>query len=210
MQFTDTAIMTIEGKAEADVFIKLSKEYNLTENQRWVFVDYSIATIPINTVFDTLLEGDSKSLVPGIFVIKVLECLDQFGNTLSEIPEGWKTICKLEFYPEVPSKIENLPSMTGWQFNPNRITLANHKDIKLNYSGSDTSFKDVSSFAYLLLTSYLLKSESNVTTVTEFYSYLERTFLIDHNKADNILTVFVQTGKIKPINDDRIELLSAV
>ena len=210
MQFTDTAIFTIEGKAEAEVFKKLSKEYNLTENQRWVFVDYSIATIPINTVFDTLLEGDSKSLIPGIFVIKVLECLDQFGNSLLEIPEGWKTICKLEFYPEVPYKIDSLPSMSGWQFNRNRITLANHKNIKLNYSGSETNFKEILGFAYLLLNYYHFKNEPSVITVTEFYSYLESSFLIDHTKADNILTYFVQIGKIKPINKDRIELLPAV
>jgi hypothetical protein len=54
--------------------------------------------------------------------VKVLECLNQFGTNFSEIPAGWKTICKLDFYPEVPNKIDLLPSMSGWGFN--RISFA--------------------------------------------------------------------------------------
>ena len=124
MQLTDSSILTIQGIAEGTVFKKLSKNYNLAENQRWVFADYAVTTIPLNTQFDVLLEGDAKSLVPGIYVIKVLECLNQFGTNFSEIPAGWKTICKLDFYPEVPNQIDMLPSMGGWEYNPNRITLA--------------------------------------------------------------------------------------
>ena len=125
MQDTDSLILTIQGIAEANVFKKLSKNYNLAENQRWVFTDYAVTMIPLGTQFNVLLEGDAKSLVPGIYVIKVLECLNQFGTNFSEIPAGWKTICKLDFYPEVPNKIDMLPSMGGWEFNPNPITLAN-------------------------------------------------------------------------------------
>lgn len=79
--------------------------------------------IPLNTQFNVLLEGDAKTPVSGIYVITLLECLNQFGTNFSEIPAGWKTICKLDFYPELPNKIDMLPAMGGWEFNPNRITL---------------------------------------------------------------------------------------
>jgi len=210
MQLSDSAILTIEGKVEAKVLKKLSRNYSLPENQLWVFVDYATTSISLNTQFDTLLEGDDKSLVPGIVVIKIIECLDQFGNSLSEIPEGWKTICKLEFYPVIPPKVDMLPSLSTWQFNPSRITLANHRNVRLNYSESYEHFNDIIALAYKSMIYYRFKTHSDIITVKEFYTYLEDILKIDHNKADNILTVFVQTGKIKPINNNRIELLPAV
>jgi hypothetical protein len=210
MQLIESAILTIQGIADKNVFEKLSKEYHLQENQRWVFVDYATTTIPLNTQFDVLLEGDAKSLIPGVFIIKIIECINQFGSNFQEIPEGWKTICKLDFYPEVPHKIDTLPTLQSWDYISNRITLANHKSISLNYIGADKYFSDVSDFAYYLLINSLFKNTSDIITVHDFYTYLENQFQIDHNKADNILTAFVQTGKIKPINDNRIELLPAV
>ncbi|HXB08013.1 MAG TPA: hypothetical protein VNW04_12875 [Puia sp.] len=208
MPLDDTMTLTIQGRAEAAILEKLSKEYELNESQRWLFVDYSPQKISLESQFDVLLEGDSKSLVPGIFVVKVLECLDQFGNNLSDIPEGFKTICKLEFFPEVPHKIDTLPSLHTWKHNPNKITLTNHKTINLAISSSYVD--DLSRIAYFLILDYRNSANSDIITKSEFYTYLETKFQVNSKHAADILTVFIQLGKIKPINNNHIELLAAV
>ena len=94
-------------------------------------------------------------------------------------------------------------------FNPNKIIIANHRDISLG--NLDSYVNDLSQLAYFMLsTKYLLESKSVTIFKSDFYSYLENNFHLDHKRADNILTVFIQTGKIKPINDNRIELVTAV
>jgi len=204
----DTMTLTIQGKAEASILEKLSKEYELSESQRWLFVDYSPNNVSLESQFDVLLEGDSKSLVPGIFVVKVLECLDQFGNNLSEIPEGFKTICKLEFFPEVPHKIDSLPSLDTWRHNPHKITITNHKTI--NLANSTSYVDDLSRLAYYLIVDYRNSINTDIITKSEFYTYLETNFHVNAKHAEKILTVFIQLGKIKAITNNRIELLTAV
>jgi len=199
--------LTILGKAGKKVLQKLSKRYFMSRKKRWLFVDFAEMNVPLNSQFDVLLKGDNKALIPSFYRVTVLECLDQFGNQLTAIPEGYKTICRLEFHPRVPTAIDELPSLDTWKSNPSHITLANHANLQ--WAFGDLYVNDLSSLAYFTVLEQMT-AKNPVRSVSDFYSLLEKKFKMDKSQADRILGVFMQMGKIKRTIDNDIELVPAV
>jgi hypothetical protein len=136
-----------------------------------------------------------------------LECLDQFGNKLTTVPEGYKTICRLEFHPRVPVAIDELPSLETWKSNSSHITLANHADLQ--WAFTDPYLNDLSSLAYFTFLEQM-KPNNQVQSVSDFYSFLEKKYKMNQSQADRVLGVFMQMGKIKRTVDNDIELVPAL
>lgn len=91
--------------------------------ERWFFVDHAYTDIQINHSFICSLWQDKIALMTDTLTIKILYCFEQFGNLLPNIPRGWKTICKIEFSPEIPVWINKLKYLDEWQYNPSSVTL---------------------------------------------------------------------------------------
>jgi len=199
--------LTILGRAGKKVMQKLSKRYFISRKKRWLFLDFAEMNVPLHSQFDVLLKGDNKALIPSFYRVTVLECIDQFGNQLTAIPEGYKTICRLEFHPRVPAAINELPSFDTWKSNPSHITLANLSDLQLAIA--DPFVNDLSSLAYFSVLEQMT-AKNPVRSVSDFYSLLEKKFKMDKNQADRVLGVFMQMGKIKRTIDNNIELVPAV
>jgi hypothetical protein len=199
--------LTILGRAGKKVLQKLSKRYFLSRKKRWLFVDFAEMNVPLHSQFDVLLKGENKALIPSFNRVTVLECLDQFGNRLTAIPEGYKTICRLEFHPKVPAAIDELPSLDTWKSNPSQIILANLEDLQLAYA--DPFVNDLSSLAYFTVLEQMT-TKNSIRSVSDFYSVLEKKFKMDKGQADRILGVFMQMGKIKRTVGNDIELVPVV
>jgi hypothetical protein len=199
--------LTILGRAGKKVLQKLSKRYFMSQRKLWLFVDFAEMNVPLHSQFDILLKGDNKTLIPSFYRVTVLECLDQFGNQLTAIPEGYKTICRLEFHPRVPAVIDELPSLDTWKSNPSHITLANLAELQLAFA--DPFVNDLSSLAHFTVLEQMT-AKKPVQSVSDFYSLLEKKFKMDKSQADRVLGVFMQMGKIKRTVDNDIELVPAV
>lgn len=199
--------LTILGRAGKKVLQKLSKRYFMSQRKRWLFLDFAEMNVPLHSQFDILLKGNNKALIPSFYRVTVLECLDQFGNQLTAIPEGYKTICRFEFHPRVPAVIDELPSLDTWKSNPSHITLANLADLQLALA--DPVVNDLSSLAYFTVLEQMTV-KNPVRSVSDFYSLLEKKFKMDKIQANRVLGVFMQMGKIKRTVDNDIELVPAV
>ena len=116
--------LLITGVADKRVFKLIGREFELAENQKWLFVDYAADNFSLNTQLTVLLTDEAGTLSNESFNITILECTNQFGHHLPEIPRGWKTICKISFTPAIPQKIDHLDITEGWIYNPDRVTLS--------------------------------------------------------------------------------------
>lgn len=199
-------VLTVQGKVKQKVIKKLTPEYSLHENQGWFFVDYAVEEIPLHSKFDVLLEGDNKKLVfgPGPFSIKLSACLDQFGNRLHSIPEGFKTICKLEFHPQIPSAIKKLSLLDEWDYNPKAISLASHGDIELSIP--DFVLSDLYSIVYIQVKNTLAHKPKQSISKKEFVDFLKKSFKTHSSSANQILETLMQLGKVTQNDDNELEL----
>jgi len=129
--------------------------------------------ITVNTKFDILLEGESKMLIagPGSVTVTLMAVLDQRGNKLAVVPEGYDTICKLEFSPEIPDSIKKLPSLSGWSYNPNAISITDHKSIA--FATSDDVVNDLLPIVYFHLRSKFNKENKRAFSRNYFVNQLE-------------------------------------
>jgi len=199
-------LLTIQGKVKQKVIKLLTSDYSLYENHGWFFIDYAIAEIPLHSKFDVLLEGDSKKLIfgPGPFSIKLSGCLDQFGNRLQAIPEGFKTICKLEFHPQIPSAVKKLPLLDEWDYNPKAISLASHEDIEL--STPDLVLSDLYSIVYIQVKNTLAHKPKQSISKKEFVDFLKKSFKTHSSSANQILETLMQLGKVTQNDHNELEL----
>jgi hypothetical protein len=127
--------LTLLGKVDRKSLKKIDRSVPARTENTWFFADYTNMPFKVNECFDTLLKGPEKTLVPGKVNIKIKEILDQFGNNHKVIPQGFKTILLLEFSPSVPPLFHNMPTLIGWEFNENSISLTHHEDVKLAEAG---------------------------------------------------------------------------
>lgn len=123
MQIQEPPALTIWGSAAPKVFELLKIENQVNKNERWLFLDYALATISLNTEFVTTWEKKTQSSLQCEFRIKILECVDGYGTILPEVPQGWKSFRKIEFQPYIPEEINNLPELMGWGYSNERVKL---------------------------------------------------------------------------------------
>lgn len=77
------------------------------------FLTFAYADIPFGETYDVLFRRIRRhDFVETRCVLK--SATNQFGDHLSCLPYGWKTICVLEFLNGVPKLIKTLPAIADW------------------------------------------------------------------------------------------------
>ncbi len=132
--------LQIQGFVDKEVLSELLGKSKFTKpNTYWVFIDYSPQEFKLNSKFDIILEGEDKKMSPHFYNIKLLTVLDQFGNHLESLQEGWKTICRLEFLGNLPTSFKMLPVLQTWKHNKDNVKIANHKDLVIDTNNISTN-----------------------------------------------------------------------
>jgi hypothetical protein len=203
----EAVILTIQGRVKQAAIKQLTPKPVLNERQGWFFIDYAMKEIPLNTKFDVLLEGESKKLIsgPGSFSIKLLTCLDQFGNKLTAVPEGYKTICKLEFAPHIPASVKKLPLLEAWDYNPMAISVAKHEDIELALP--DDVLKDLYVIVFSHIKNKFSKEQIHTFSKNEFVRQLKIASQGNVDNAGKILENLMQLGKVTRNDNNLLELV---
>jgi len=199
-------VLTIQGKVKQKVIKQMTTDYSLRDSQGWFFVDYAIKEIPLHSKFDVLLEGASRKLVsgPGLFSIKLLTCLDQFGNKLSSVPEGFKTICKIESHPQMPTNLRKIPFLDGWQYNPTAVSLVKHEDIELN--SPDALLYDLYKAIFIQLKTTFPYNSKRPLYRKDLVDFLQKSFKTQPRNANQILHSLMQMGKVTQKSGNELEL----
>jgi len=206
-----TTVLTIQGKVSGEVIEKVTTNFSLSDKQGWFFVDYANAEVPLNYRFDVVLQGIAKQLIagpglePNSFSITLISCLDQFGNSLPGIPQGYKTICKFEFRPEIPPAFLDLPFLPTWKYNPSGLTVATHEDIAV--LGDEAIFNDLLTIVHIQLKNEFSRRKRKSIPFTDFYRYFFDILHIPKSRASLILETLQQLGKVNIKNDKELELL---
>lgn len=209
MKKDKSEILTLLGKVEKRLIKKLlNHTVSEKENILWVFVDYSISEVELNTHFDVLLETETTSIIPGKFSVKLLKVLDQFGNNLDSIPKGFQTICRLQFTPELPRQIRNLPSLAGWVYNPSSISIGKHENIR--FYSDDLVLKTIYKFASMGIRQVFISySGANVKlTKSIFIEFLSSHYETDKYSAEVILKELMLLGHVKANKNKELELVT--
>jgi hypothetical protein len=104
-------------------------------------VGYAYATLPLPKEFDTMFAADCDEcvydydgddctafrphhLASAVAVTsRILAVTQQFLTPECEIPNGWKTICLIDFPSGVPDMVEQLPEVDGWGISSHWVCL---------------------------------------------------------------------------------------
>ena len=201
------SVLVIQGKVKKKVLKKVTDDYSPPSNQQWYFVDYSAADIPLHAKFDVLLEGENKQLLStaGAYTIRLLTCLDQFGNKLTSIPKGFKTICKLEAQPSFPPQLRNIHFLDQWDYNPDAISIVHHKDVQLGISDEVLISLCLIVFAYLK-ENFHSEPKKSPLHKKDLVDYLTKSFQTAPKTADKILRALMQMGKVTRKKGNELEL----
>jgi hypothetical protein len=105
----------------ADVVKAFSKSDSCSKS---LFANYSEIDIAKGTHFQKVFDLHTTTVED--VKCELDEVTQQFGKPFDYIPAGWKTICKINFFNEVPSLIESLPTIEDWSDkNSKAIILTN-------------------------------------------------------------------------------------
>lgn len=214
MNHSENTRITLQGKVSALVLKKFGIESSSNKSCQWFFVDFASQTIKIPFTFDTLLTGESQSLIKtnSCNSIKILKAIDQYAHPMKEIPNGYKSICLIQFLPQVPKEIRQLPILTQFIFNPESITLARHNDIQLTPKSDNITTK-----LYNVLYSefkneiqktgkHHISAHKRLVSKTEFYKLSRKKYKFNKANTSSVLNIFIQMGKVKTTKDE-IELV---
>jgi hypothetical protein len=199
-------VLTIQGKVKKSILKKVTNDTSLRPNQQWYFVDYANALVPLNSKFDVLLEGQNKQLITpsSPYSIRLLACQDQFGNKLDGIPKGFKTICKLEARPKFPPQLKNIQSLDEWDYNPEAISIVNHKEVAL--AERDNILFDLYLIAFAQLKhTFRDQPQQHPLYKKDLVDYLTKSFKTPPKIADEILGRLMQMGKVTRKKGNELE-----
>jgi|GEM_PF-2112088 len=200
-------MLTVLGKVNKRIISKLVKPSEVKDNS-WYFIDYANEEIKLGEKFDTMLEGNQKTLIPGMVNIKLKKVFDQLGNNLDFIPKGFQAIANFDFNDKVPSPMKSLPSYESWDYNKNPIFIAKHEDIQL--SPQPDAFKK--HIYYLFIDEFKKKSNvhaSNVSTKT-FITYLKIHYAINDVEIKKIFLDFKTLGLLTEKSNKELELITDI
>ena len=165
--------LQIQGFVDKEVLGELISINKYSKpNSYWVFVDYALVEFKLNSKFDIVLEGEEKRMSPHIYNITLLTVLDQFGNHLETLQEGWKTICRFEFTGDIPKSFKKLPILDTWKHNKNSLKIANHKELVI-----DTNNISKSVYTQVFRELLLLVSNNDSIYKKEFFDSFKNIYL---------------------------------
>ena len=94
---------------------------------RCVFVSYAYADLPVGKRFDAVAASDTLQGAEAT-TARILAVTQQFGVALDRVPQGWKTICVIDFPTGVPTCVAQLPMLDAWDL-IGRVFLATRETV---------------------------------------------------------------------------------
>ena len=176
-------------------------------NTVWMFVDYASAEVKVGANFDALFEGREKKLSGEPVQINLIKVLDQMGNSLSAIPEGFQTVCHFEFAPVVPEIIQQLKEEKTWVPNPDSIAIARHSDIQLSIADES---KLVYSIAMESLKNAFISYQHHSGFIKRdvFIKHIRKAYKTKKHDAEKMVGNMVSLGLLDEKEDEQLELVS--
>jgi len=200
------AVLTLIGKVDKNVVKNLVKSKAIEKGNNWFFVDYANDEVRVGELFDTLLEGRQKTLIPGETKIKLKKVYDQLGHYLDYVPEGFQTICKFDFDNKLPAPINKLPTFETWDYNPNSISIANHQLIQL--SEPDFIYKKMNALFIVAMRKHIHSQKSTITT-QELRDFFKKKYLMqDPKEILSLLNMWKIMGLVKEKKNQELELVA--
>jgi hypothetical protein len=92
------------------------------ETARCVFVSYAYADVPVGKLFEVAFPAQRPHEAERTKAV-IHAVTQEFGQSLTYIPSGWKTICVIDFPAGVPRLVERLPVVEGWGRNEDHVAL---------------------------------------------------------------------------------------
>jgi hypothetical protein len=105
-------------------FIKagLPAKRNWPSNTEVVFVGFAYANLPFTKQFEVVFPRDRPQ--DGVRCeCKIIAATQQIAKPLQWIPQGWKTICLVQFADDIPQLVQELPTVDGWYQNSDRVCI---------------------------------------------------------------------------------------
>jgi hypothetical protein len=199
----NSLILTLQGRVSQKILKKINAN-SPALNKAWFFVDYAVHDVETGAVFHVLLEGENKKLLRNTTIIKLVQVFDEFGHKIQSVPEGYKTICRFEFRPNIPVVLKKLPLLNSWQYNPQAVSLA-QQGIEVDIP--DNFQNNLYTIAYGRFKLAVKSADlNNGLTKKEFLHVAQNSLNANAENAEKLLNVFMQLGKIKR-NNRKLELI---
>jgi len=142
--------MNVEGhlSSRAKRLVHKGLPASLPQNSRVCFLSYAYADLQFPKEFDRMFRYHRDEMVvrqseesdvafrPRQLATVLTTCVriiagtQQYSLPLEEIPDGWKTICVLEFPEGVPAMIDELPTVNGWGESREAVALCSQKTFQ--------------------------------------------------------------------------------
>jgi hypothetical protein len=105
--------LTIRGRVSSEFTARWEnfRHEKIGNNSAVFFCDYSDFDIPLNTKFNSLQMGD-VSIYSGTMKLKAVT--QEFFKSFDSVPQGWKTICEIEFSTPPYQLISRIPIIKDW------------------------------------------------------------------------------------------------
>jgi hypothetical protein len=113
-----------EGKASprATEKVKGGLPADLPPHTELLFVGFAYADLPLGRRFSVVFPRDRPQY--GVRCeCRIIAATQQWGKPLSEVPDGWKTICMVQFPDGIPELVRQLPVVDDWYQNKNWVCV---------------------------------------------------------------------------------------
>lgn len=190
--------LRVQGKVAATVLQKLGLQPPLNKklNTAWFFIDYANASFKKGASFDVVLSDTTKK-IEKYTKIKLLQIVDQFGIKHTAIPDGFKTICQLEFIDaiSIPFTFKKLPNLLSWDVVKNPLLIANTKDIAFDISQN----KILKTLKFEAKTvRYILQIENdNTKSLQEAITLLAKKLEMSNNDVEDNINLLINADELK-------------
>jgi len=121
----------IEGKISRSSFELIKDGFILEkpDEAEILFIGYAYDNVPLGKTFQVIFS--KRNPAEAIFrQSKIIAVTQEFGIPLDVIPQGWKTICIVEFPQGIPDIIKNLPVINAWGENKDYVCLSDEDSWK--------------------------------------------------------------------------------
>jgi hypothetical protein len=169
------------------------------ENSIWCFVDYASNTHKLNAVFDIYASNSEKDWHIGD-KMKLIRITDELGRSFTEIPQGYKTICKFNFAGNIPTAIKKLPTLYAWGTSPNGINIYNHTELDLSGNSSYTELYH----RYLALVLKELSASNKRKFRLNDIASIAEVNPKDHKSIRQVMSDIALTGKYREKEDELV------
>ncbi|MFI1401097.1 hypothetical protein [Streptomyces sp. NPDC020681] len=117
-------VLLIESRADEGALAAMGQRLpRCSVNEEALFLSYNYADVPVGRSFGCCFRRSDESDVVWV-TTTVVAVTQQFGFGWDVIPHGWKTLAVLQFEPEIPALIRDLPQAGAWFDHPVSVLVS--------------------------------------------------------------------------------------